>query len=197
MKVRKRLAIIFLLSIFTVIAIILTMNAIIKTKRNQEIEKKIEKFMFENEGNYGEYHVDDIEEIEGRIYVVLEYVPEGREGRLYLVEFEGENVDYVKRELPMSMGVVAYIEKMAGNTIVFGAVDDKIWKDMNRPPEEVDFTEVQVTYADGKEKQTDVSNFSSFLFCIPGNQVVNDVIFFSGNETVAKYSELPSGYLEQ
>ena len=49
MKVRKRLAIIFLLSIFTVIAIILTMNAIIKTKRNQEIEKKIEKFMFENE----------------------------------------------------------------------------------------------------------------------------------------------------
>ena len=67
MKVRKRLAIIFLLSIFTVIAIILTMNAIIKTKRNQEIEKKIEKFMFENEGNYGEYHIGDIEEIEGRI----------------------------------------------------------------------------------------------------------------------------------
>ena len=142
MKVRKRLAIIFLLSIFTVIAIILTMNAIIKT-----IEKKIEKFMFENEGNYGEYHIGDIEEIEGRIYVVLKYIPEGREGRLYLIEFEGENIDYVKRELPMSMGVVAYIERMAGNTIVFGAVDDKIWKDVNRPPEEVDFTEVQVTYA--------------------------------------------------
>lgn len=87
--------------------------------------------------------------------------------------------------------------RMAGNTIVFGAVDDKIWKDVNRPPEEVDFTEVQVTYADGKEKQTDVSNFSSFLFCIPGNQVVNDVIFFSDNETIAKYSELPVGYLEQ
>ena len=104
MKVRKRLAIIFLLSIFTVIAIILTMNAIIKTKRNQEIEKKIEKFMFENEGNYGEYHIGDIEEIEGRIYVVLKYIPEGREGRLYLIEFEGENIDYVKRELPMSMG---------------------------------------------------------------------------------------------
>lgn len=197
MKVRKRLAIIFLLSIFTVIAIILTMNAIIKTKRNQEIEKKTEKFMFENEGNYGEYHIGDIEEIEGRIYVVLKYIPEGREGRLYLIEFEGENIDYVKRELPMSMGVVAYIERMAGNTIVFGAVDDKIWKDVNRPPEEVDFTEVQVTYADGKEKQTDVSNFSSFLFCIPGNQVVNDVIFFSDNETIAKYSELPVGYLEQ
>jgi len=197
MKVRKRLAIIFLLSIFTVIAIILTMNAIIKTKRNQEIEKKIEKFMFENEGNYGEYHIGDIEEIEGRIYVVLKYIPEGREGRLYLIEFEGENIDYVKRELPMSMGVVAYIERMAGNTIVFGAVDDKIWKDVNRPPEEVDFSEVQVTYADGKEKQTDVSNFSSFLFCIPGNQVVNDVIFFSDNETIAKYSELPGGYLEQ
>ena len=95
------------------------------------------------------------------------------------------------------IGVVAYIERMAGNTIVFGAVDDKIWKDVNRPPEEVDFTEVQVTYADGKEKQTDVSNFSSFLFCIPGNQVVNDVIFFSDNETIAKYSELPVGYLEQ
>ena len=92
---------------------------------------------------------------------------------------------------------MAYIERMAGNTIVFGAVDDKIWKDVNRPPEEVDFTEVQVTYADGKEKQTDVSNFSSFLFCIPGNQVVNDVIFFSDNETIAKYSELPVGYLEQ
>ena len=77
------------------IAIILTMNAIIKTKRNQEIEKKIEKFMFENEGNYGEYHIGDIEEIEGRIYVVLKYIPEGREGRLYLIEFEGENIDYV------------------------------------------------------------------------------------------------------
>jgi hypothetical protein len=35
------------------------------------------------------------------------------------------------------------------------------------------------------------------LFCIPGNQVVNDVIFFSDNETIAKYSELPGGYLEQ
>ena len=102
--------------------------------------------MFENEGNYGEYHTGDIEEIEGRIYVVLKYIPEGREGRLYLIEFEGENIDYVKRELPMSMGVVAYIERMAGNTIVFGAVDDKIWKDVNRPPEEVDFTEVQVTH---------------------------------------------------
>lgn len=193
MKVRKRWIIISLLSIFTAIVIIPAMGTIEKTKRDKEIEEKIEKFMLETEQNYGEYHVDDVEEIDGRTYAVLEYIPEGREGRLYLVEFGKEEVGYVKRELPMSMGVVAYIEKMSGNTIVFGAVNDKVWKDINGPPEDVDFKEVQVTYSDGKEKRADVSNFSSFMFCIPGNQVVNDVIFFSDDEIVARFSELPVG----
>ena len=193
MKARKRSVIISLWSTLVVVVAIFAISADVKIRRNQEIDAKIEKFILEAEGNQEEYHVDDVEEIDGRIYAVLEYIPEGREGRLYLVEFWGDEVNYVKRELPMSMGVAAYIKEMSGNTIVFGEVNDKVWKDINRPPEMVDFTEAQVIYSNGEKKCAHVSNFSSFMFCIPGSQIVNDVIFFSDDGIVAKYSELPYG----
>ena len=140
----------------------------------------------------GEYHIENIKQLSEKTYAVVQWIPDSGEGRVYLIELGREEIDFIKKEMPLSMGVAVYKEIFSGNTIVFGAVSDKVWKDFDSEPEQVNFTKVEILYSGGKEQET-VNNFSGFLFCIPGEKYIDDVLFYSGDEVIAKLSDLPLG----
>lgn len=140
----------------------------------------------------GRFSIENIKQLSEKTYAVVQWIPDSGEGRVYLIELGREEIDFIKKEMPLSMGVAVYKEIFSGNTIVFGAVSDKVWKDFDSEPEQVNFTKVEILYSGGKEQET-VNNFSGFLFCIPGEKYIDDVLFYSGDEVIAKLSDLPLG----
>ena len=178
---------VILLSIVVVGVALLTM-----ANKNKEVENRITSFMLETAGNNGEYHIENIKQLSEKTYAVVQWIPDSGDGKVYLIELGREEIDFIKKEMPLSMGVAVYKEIFSGNTIVFGAVSDKVWKDFDSEPEQVNFTKVEILYSGGKEQET-VNNFSGFLFCIPGEKYIDDVLFYSGDEVIAKLSDLPLG----
>lgn len=51
----------------------------------------------------------------------------------------------------MSMGVELYKAAFSGKTVVFGAVSDQLWLDLEDAPQKVEFTEVKAICSDGTE----------------------------------------------
>lgn len=173
-----------------------------ENKAYKEAERVIENSMTDIMGAdpeksyYGEYSIDGIQQMGNYTFGVVEYHRNEGQGSLYLFVLEKKGgdltiTDRVEGELPMSMGVQVYKSTVSNNTVVFGAVNDQLWFDLDGAPQKVDFTEVKALYSNGKEQSVKVSNFQAFMICIDSDVYIDDVLFLSGGEVAGKLSALP------
>lgn len=165
-----------------------------------ETERLIAEYISERMGkrtNEIPYSIGEININSGNIYAVGICPPIDGEGFIFLLSAKKLNgkisdAQFFSNDLPLSRGVAIYKSVIEGKTIIYGAVDDKLWLNLSDEPIEAEFTEVSVLY-EGGEKIKKIKNFESFLIRIDGNVTVDDVIFKSNSKTIGKLSEFPIG----
>lgn len=144
----------------------------------------------------GAYSIDGMEQVGNDVIAVVQYHPSMGQGSLYLFGLKEKAgaltvVNSAEGSLPMSMGVELYKAAFFGKTVVFGAVSDQLWLDLEDAPQKVEFTEVKAICSDGTEQSVPVGNDQAFLICMDGDVYVDEVLFLSGSEVAGKLSELP------
>ena len=170
-----------------------TEEDILKQNAAGMIEKEMADILRDNPG---EYVIDGIEKAGNSVLAIVRCMPGMGQGSIYLfvLELNADSLTVIDRftgEIPLSLGVAVYRKALPELTVIYGAVGDQIWLDLETAPEKVNFTEVQLLLADGQTESTKVKNNQAFLICLEADTSIEDVLFLSGSEILAGFSDLP------
>ena len=151
----------------------------------------------------GEYFIDGVQQIGEYIFAVVGYYPPYGFGEplvyLFVIAKENDNlriVDFqVEHQLIMSMGVSVFKWTVADNTIIFGAVSDQIWLNLDEAPIKVEYTAISILHSSGQEVSINIGNHQTYLLGISGNVNIDDIYFISHDEVIGKLSTLQMDYI--
>jgi len=147
----------------------------------------------------GEYFINFIQRTDNYIFAVVGAYPSIGHPWVYLFVITEENetlriIDFRTGHQPLSMGISVYKWVVSGYTIIFGAVNDQIWLNLDEAPIKVEYTEIRVLHSSAYVESININNFQTYMICIKGYITIDDIHILSNNEIIGKLSSLQMDY---